>query len=135
MHNNPFDKEDLQSPLAEINITPLVDVMLVLLVILLITTPIINNSLNLDLATAKGSNTQQKALDIIITNDNKFLIDKEEVGEIEMRTKLQNIAKNNPNQLINLKVEKNVEFVIVAKLLSIIQQLQFNNVSFITKQN
>lgn len=135
MHNNPFDKEDLQSPLAEINITPLVDVMLVLLVILLITTPIINNSLNLDLATAKGNNIEQKALDIAITNDNKFLIDKKEVSEIEIRAKLQNIAKNNPNQLINLKIEKNVEFAIVAKLLSMIQQLQFNNVSFITKQN
>ena len=135
MQNN-FDKEDFQSPLAEINITPLVDVMLVLLVILLITAPIMTNSLNLDLATAKGLNSkQEKALNISVTSDNKLLINDIIVDNSQIKNKLTDIAKQNPQILVNLRIDKNVEFSNVANILSIIQELQFNNISLITKQN
>ena len=55
-----FDKEDLQAPLSEINMTPLVDVMLVLLVIFLITAPIITSSIQLNLPKDSGISTQEK---------------------------------------------------------------------------
>ena len=55
-----FDKEDLQAPLSEINMTPLVDVMLVLLIIFLITAPILTSTIQLNLPKDSGISTQEK---------------------------------------------------------------------------
>ena len=57
---NSFDREDLQAPLAEINMTPLVDVMLVLLVIFLITAPMLNSAIKLNLPNETASEIIEK---------------------------------------------------------------------------
>ena len=67
---NDFQREELQAPLAEINMTPLVDIMLVLLIIFLITAPIINSAItvNLPKENAKTIN-DDKVITISITKD------------------------------------------------------------------
>ena len=57
---NGFNRDDLQAPLAEINMTPLVDVMLVLMVIFLVTAPMLTNSINMNLPNEVGQQIRKK---------------------------------------------------------------------------
>ncbi len=132
--NNNFEREEFQAPLSEINITPLVDVILVLLVVLLITAPVINNAINLDLPTQKAvQNSNQQAQSISITNNNQIIFNKTAIKIENLALELEKIAKNNPKTQINLQIEKKVPFEKAVEILSILQKYQLSNIAFITK--
>ena len=134
MHNN-FEREDFQAPLAEINMTPLVDVMLVLLVILLITAPILNNSLNINLPNEKGfAKDNKNHLSLAIDKAGVYYFNDKPATIDIIKSQLQANAVNNKDGSIDLQIDKEAEFSKVASVLSLLQELQMNNVSFITNR-
>ncbi len=134
MHNN-FEREDFQAPLAEINMTPLVDVMLVLLVILLITAPILNNSLNINLPNEKGfAEDNKNHLSLAIDKAGVYYFNDKPATIDIIKSQLQANAVNNKDSSIDLQIDKEAEFSKVASVLSLLQELQMNNVSFITNR-
>ena len=93
-----FEREELQAPLSEINMTPLVDVMLVLLVIFLVTAPVINSAINLNLPQEAASEiTEEKIVAISINKDGQYFINDRAISFDELSNELSAIAKNNPN--------------------------------------
>ncbi len=134
MHNN-FEREDFHAPLAEINMTPLVDVMLVLLVILLITAPILNNSLNINLPDEKGlAKNNKNNLSIAIDKAGSYYFNDKPATINIIKSELQKNAIDNKNSSIDLQIDKEADFSKVASVLSLLQELQMNNVSFITNR-
>src|SRR5580693_10386332 len=84
-------------PLSEINVTPLVDVMLVLLIIFMVTAPLMTSGVSVDLpkTDAKPLNTDSQPLTVSIDASGKIFLQDQEVQLAELVTKLQAIAQNN----------------------------------------
>jgi biopolymer transport protein ExbD len=122
--------------LAEINMTPLIDVLLVLLVILLVTIPAINqaqNLLNLDLPQNLGTKQYQKlkSVNLAISQDSVFFIDGKSSTIKEIESYLTKI--DDKNIQIQLSIENNVKFFTIALVLDILQRLNLKNLAFVSK--
>ena len=135
MHNS-FDRDELQAPLAEINMTPLVDVMLVLVVIFLVTAPMITNSINLNLPSDTASTMkQEKAIAISIDKRGLYYIDEVQISARELKNKLKEIAIVNSKKQIHLRADKDVAYSKVSYVLGQAQKNGLNNIGFITTPN
>jgi biopolymer transport protein ExbD len=135
MLNKGFDNEELQAPLAEINMTPFVDIMLVLLVIFLITAPLIQSSIDLNLPKEIGNNIDKKnPVSISITKDGEYYLEQKKLDFIDLKNHLISIAKDSPNVAILIKADQKVEYGKVASMLSLMQQQGLSNIGFITEK-
>src|SRR3954466_5778322 len=85
-------------PLAEINVTPLVDVMLVLLIIFMVTAPLMTSGVSVDLpkTTAQPLNSDSEPLTVAIKGDGAIFLQDQSVDLGDLVGKLQSIAQNNP---------------------------------------
>lgn len=129
-----FDKEELQAPLAEINTTPLVDVMLVLLVIFLVTAPMLTNSVKLQLPSEAASVVEdKKAITISINLSGEYFWDNQKVTIEEIDERLKSAAINDTKQPIHLRADTNVAYGKVSHVLATSQRLGLLNVGFITE--
>ncbi len=129
-----FEREDLQAPLSEINMTPLVDVMLVLLVIFLVTAPMLNNSIKLNLPSENVSQTiEEKTVTISINNQGQYFIDESAISEVELTRKLQTISANNPKAQIHIRADVDVNYGKVSHVLAELQRSGLSNIGFVTK--
>lgn len=134
MHNK-FEREDLQAPLAEINMTPLIDVMLVLLVILLITAPLITSSIKLNLPKESTAPIEEKnPLTISIDRQGNFYLEEKKISADQLQQHLANIAAEHPKQPIHLRADVEVNYGKISHLLAILQSLGLSNVGFITEK-
>ena len=135
MLNKGFDNEELQAPLAEINMTPFVDIMLVLLVIFLITAPLIQSSIDLNLPKEIGNNIDKKnPVSISITKDGEYYLEQKKLDFIDLKNHLISIAKDSPNVAILIRADQKVEYGKVASMLSLMQQQGLSNIGFITEK-
>jgi biopolymer transport protein ExbD len=131
-----FEREDLQAPLSEINMTPLVDVMLVLVVIFLVTAPIINSAINLNLPKEKAASvSEEKSIEISIDASGSYFLNDEKLDFNILQNELKFIAAKKPNHQIHLRVDKVVAYEKVAKILASLQNLGLTNIGFITENN
>jgi biopolymer transport protein TolR len=135
MLNKGFDSEELQAPLSEINMTPFVDIMLVLLVIFLITAPLIQSSIDLNLPKEIGNNIDKKnPVSISVTKDGEYYLEQKKLDFVDLKNHLVSIAKDSPNVAILIKADQKVEYGKVASLLSLMQQQGLSNIGFITEK-
>jgi biopolymer transport protein ExbD len=133
MHSN-FEREELQAPLSEINMTPLVDIMLVLLVIFLITAPLLNSSIEINLPKETAKPIEQKnALTISIARNGEIFLEEKNFSKSQLRNHLQTIAAQHQKQEFHLRIDKETAYKEVSYLLATLQQLGFSNVGFITE--
>src|SRR3989338_2793519 len=131
-----FEREELQAPLSEINMTPLVDVMLVLLVIFLVKAPVINSAINLNLPQEAASEiTEEKIVAISINKDGQYFINDRAISFDELSNELSAIAKNNPKQHIHLRADADVAYSKVSHVLAAVQKMGLTNIGFITEPN
>ncbi len=129
-----FDKEELQAPLAEINTTPLVDVMLVLLVIFLVTAPMLTNSVKLQLPNEAATTIDdKKAITISINLSGQYFWDDKPVSPEEIDGLLKSAATNDSKQPIHLRADTNVAYGKVSHILAAAQRFGLTNVGFITQ--
>jgi len=128
-----FESEDLHAPLNEINMTPMVDVMLVLLVILLITAPILNSSISLNLPKDRGLESKnQNPINISITKEGQYFLEQQSFKINELESHLKLIAQDNIGSQINIRADKQTEFEKISTILALSQKLGLTNISFIT---
>ncbi|SDP09148.1 protein TolR [Desulforhopalus singaporensis] len=120
---------------SEINVTPLVDVMLVLLIIFMVTAPMMTQGLNVDLpeTTAKSLRQEQKPLVITVSKDGGISI-----GSIPMvkALLLEELKKNyaaNKDQPVYLRADRNVPYGDVVQIMAAIKQVGFDKIGMITK--
>ncbi|MFZ9470194.1 MAG: ExbD/TolR family protein [Rickettsiales bacterium] len=129
-----FDKEDFQAPLAEINMTPFVDIMLVLMVILLVTAPIIQSSIEVNLPKETGQNIEDKnPISITITKEGNYFIEQKPASLNDLKTHLVNIAKEDVQTPIHIKADQECEYGKVSSVLSILQNSGLSNIGFIAE--
>ena len=95
-------------PLAEINVTPLVDVMLVLLIIFMVTAPLMTSGVSVDLpkTSAQPLNTDSEPLTVSINAEGGIFLQEQAVDLPDLVAKLQAIAQNNPERRIFVRGDK-----------------------------
>ena len=129
-----FKKNQIRKPMSEINVTPFVDVMLVLLVIFMITAPLLKTGVEIELPQVDTPNIPQ-ATDPLIISINKnaevFLSDKK-INKNQLNSKLLAIKKANPKIKVFLKADKLVSYEILMKVMKQIIDSNITNVSLIT---
>ena len=113
---------DQGSHMSDINVTPLVDVMLVLLIIFMVTAPMLNNAgveIDLPKAEAPPITLAEEQLVLSIDGDMQFYLNDIKLNAKEIEPKLTAIAKANPDQPVYLKADGGVPYREVAQLLAI----------------
>lgn len=125
-----------REPLAEINVTPFVDVMLVLLVIFMITAPMMTTGVNVDLpkAASKPVPGNDEPLTISITQDGGIYIQKNAVALEDLAAKLTAIAGENKEIRLFVRGDSSVDYGRIMQVVAEINMGGFTKVSLITEQ-
>jgi biopolymer transport protein ExbD len=125
-----------QSVMAAINTTPLVDVMLVLLIIFLITIPVINKTVKVDLPKAVNIPTQTKPENITIAVDRDGTIywnDKKMPNRADLLSHVKEAAVRKPQPEIHIRADKDTKYEAVGRVIYTIQRGGVVKVGFLTE--
>lgn len=119
---------------SDINITPLVDVMLVLLIVFIVTAPLLTNSVkvNLPKAAPTQSTDQNKALVISVKPDGTIFLDKDPINLENFEQEITQRKNANSKLALNLNADETVPYGTVAKLLASIERVGVEKLSVIT---
>lgn len=120
--------------LSEINVTPFVDVMLVLLVIFMVTAPMMQSGFDVDLpqVKAKTIQTNEKPLIVTISKDKKIEILDYEFTLDRLKSKLEFISKGRADKEIYLKADKTVPYGFVMEVMAEIKDAGYEKLGMIT---
>jgi len=125
-----------QKLVAEINITPFTDVILVLLVIFMVATPLLvqsNLRVNLPQAKSGQSGKENRQSRITITNENTLYLDDDLVTYRELKERVRRSARDNPGLEVILFSDKLVTFKSVVAVLDILNEIGIKNLNIATK--
>lgn len=118
--------------LSEINVTPFVDVMLVLLVIFMITAPLLQQGIDVNLPKAKGRDLPpEERITLVIKKGGTIYMNENPVSIPQMGQKLKAISKLNPN--VFLKADKDVPYGFVVKVMGEIKEAGIEKLGMVTE--
>ena len=118
--------------MSEINVTPFVDVMLVLLIIFMVTAPLLQQGIDVNLPKAKGKDMPpEERIALVIKRDQKIYLNDTPVTVGEMRRKLESVSKMNPN--VFLKADKDVPYGLVAEVMGEIKEAGIEKLGMVTE--
>ena len=128
-------QDDADDVMNEINMTPLVDVMLVLLIIFIITVPVMKHSVNVDLprATNQPENIKPETVRLSVSADGKYFWNEFEVTEEELLPRLQTEAAKEPQPDLHIRGDKNVRYEFVAQAMAAAQRAGVRKIGFVTE--
>ena len=123
-------------PLAEINVTPMVDVMLVLLVIFMITAPLMTSSVNVDLpkASASALAPEKDPITVSVQADSKVYLANDGMDLGDLVARLQSQAQSDPERRIYVRGDKDVPYGRMIEVMGTIRQGGFNKVALLVEQ-
>ena len=123
-------------PMAEINVTPLVDVMLVLLIIFMVAAPLLTAGVPIDLPDSQAkaiSDEDNKPLEVSLAGDGRLFIGEEEVNEDRLITVLTSMTENNPDRRIYIRADRSLDYGQVMRVLGNISGAGFTKVALISE--
>ena len=129
--SDPSEDDDLNS---EINMIPLIDVMLVLLIIFMISAPMMNDMVNVNLpeAQAKAATAEEKSVILSVKKDQSLFIGKTEIKFDELTGKLTGVFQTRNQKEIFLNADKEVPHGFIVQVMANIQRAGIFKISFLT---
>jgi biopolymer transport protein TolR len=129
-----FDQQD-QDSISQINITPLVDVMLVLLIIFMVTAPILQQGVSVDLpeVTAAPLAGSEEQLVIVVTRDGKLQLNDSPIKVDELNKKLSAILNVRPDRQVYLRADKNVPYGKVVEVMAAVRTAGVRKLGMVTE--
>ncbi|GAB3538354.1 biopolymer transporter ExbD [Noviherbaspirillum agri] len=126
------ESEDDFNP--EINTTPLVDVMLVLLIIFIITIPVMNHSVKIDLprATSQPNETKPENINLSIDAEGKLYWNTENIDAGQMQARIAEAAKLSPQPELHIRAERTTQYEKVAQVMAAAQSGGLGKIGFVT---
>ncbi|MFZ6676426.1 ExbD/TolR family protein [Undibacterium sp. Tian12W] len=120
--------------MADINVTPMVDVMLVLLVIFIIAAPFMTHAIKLDLPQAQSAPVAEQAESVRISFDADGILywDKQVLAMADLESRLALLAKKNKQIEIQLRADKATRYEIIAQVMAAAQTQGLARISFVT---
>ena len=130
-----FDNNRQGAPMADINVTPMVDVMLVLLVIFIITAPLLTHAVKIDLPNAKSAPAPEKPETIALSIDGagKLFWNDAPIDTTELDTRLVKAAQQQPQPEVQLRADKATRYELIAQVMSAAQGNGMTKLGFVTE--
>ena len=122
-------------PMSEINVTPLVDVMLVLVVIFIITAPLLASSIRLDLPRAEGAKPNEAPLFVTVVLDKSggTFLDEQATSPAQLAERLAQAARKNPDTEVQLRADQSVPYGRVVEVMGAAQKAGLNRIGFVAE--
>src|SRR5271165_7574553 len=135
LSSNDPDQEDDFAPMAEINVTPMVDVMLVLLIIFMVAAPLMiaGVPVNLPQTAAAKQNPPQKPLVITLAADAKLYVRNEEIRPEELEARLQALHSAEGDAVAYVRADKNVPYGKVMEILGRAGSAGYGRISLLSQ--
>jgi biopolymer transport protein TolR len=133
-----FSSSEDEAMLSEINVTPMVDVMLVLLVIFMVTAPLIQQGIPVNLPKSDASQAlsrDDKDIILSITKSRKLLLDRYEVEVSSLKPKLDELFRNRSEKKIYIKADREVEYGYVVEVMGTVKAAGIDRIGMITDQS
>ena len=121
--------------LAEINVTPLVDVMLVLLIIFMVSAPLMNNQgvqVDLPKTSAQTLNDPQEPLVLMINKSRQILINEKVIEQGTLRSRLEAIAAAKPNVEVFIHADQSLPYGLIAQVMAEVKKSKIHRVGLVT---
>ena len=135
-----FGNQDLSDTgsddvMNEINMTPMVDIMLVLLIIFIITIPVMKHSVNIDLprATNEAQQIKPETIRLSVDAQGTYFINEAQITDAALAPQLKTAAAQNPQPELHIRGDKAVRYERVAEAMAAAQQAGLRKIGFITE--
>lgn len=129
--------DEYDRPMAEINVVPLVDVMLVLLIITMITSPFLEQGVDVQLPVAGGSSLRKDVstdpVTLFVGKDKVIRLKEKPVSRKELPSKLNEIYKGRSQKEIFVRADKDVPYGLVAEVMALVQAAGIDKVGLVTQ--
>jgi len=128
-----WDKET--EPMGEINVTPLVDVMLVLLIIFMVTAPLLTQGVNVDLPDADSPAMQQNIEPLVISihKNGNIYIQKHQIKLKKLAPRISAMRKNKPNLPVFIRGDAKTAYEHIAQVMGALEQAGIKKVGLVTE--
>ncbi len=135
MGQNPFSAAEHTQPMSEINTTPLVDVMLVLLVIFIITAPLLTHAVKIDLPQATSQPLEEKpeVIDLAVDAEGKIFWNDSEIQVADLATRMSDEAVKQQQPELQIRADKNTRYQVLAEVLAKAQTAGMKKVGFVSQ--
>jgi biopolymer transport protein TolR len=122
-------------PMSEINVTPMVDVMLVLLVIFILTAPLLTSAIRLELPQGEGAQSGQapQSVSLVVNAQGALYFNDQPVTSAELRTRLQDTAQRNPDTEVQLRADQAIAYGRVVEVMGLAQQAGLSRIGFVAE--
>jgi biopolymer transport protein ExbD len=129
-----FTQNQSHQPVAEINMIPLIDVMLVLLVIFIVTAPLLTHAVRIDLPQAAAQPAPQKpeTIALALDGDGRVYWNREPITLETLRPRLVQAAAQQPQPELHLHADKNTRYQQLAEVMAAVQNAGLQKLGFIT---
>jgi biopolymer transport protein ExbD len=130
-----FSDNKHSAPMADINVTPMVDVMLVLLVIFIITAPLFTHAVKIELPNAQSAPAPEKpeTISIAINGEGTLFWNNEAVSRGDLDQKLKGAAQRQPQPELQLHADKSTRYEIIAQVMASAQTSGLTKMGFVTE--
>jgi biopolymer transport protein ExbD len=130
-------QDDTDEVMNEINMTPLVDVMLVLLIVFIITVPVMQNAVKVDLprATSTPQDAKPETIRLSVDAQGQYFWNEQPITDAELVPRLQQAAARNPQPELHLRGDRNARYERVAQALAAAQRSGVHKIGFVTEPN
>jgi len=122
--------------MSEINVTPLVDVMLVLLIIFMVTAPMLQQGVDVDLPQTKAAQemkADKERLVVTVSKEKQVYINKTAFTIPDLQTKLTSIVEKNPGKEVFLRADKTVAYGFVVEVMAAIKEAGISKLGMVTE--
>ena len=122
-------------PMSEINVTPFVDIMLVLLIIFMVAAPLLSVGIEVDLPNTQVKplkTEKERPLTLTLDSKNNLFINEVKIEKSELRSKLLAIKKERESDEIYLRASKDIEYQNVAAILALVSNIGYSQISLVT---
>jgi biopolymer transport protein TolR len=122
-------------PMSDINMTPLVDVMLVLVVIFIITAPLLSSSIKLDLPKTDAAKSQAapQSVTLVVDKSGQAFLDDKPVNAAQLAAQLAAVAEQNPDTEVQLRADTTVPYGRVVEVMGAAQAAGLNRIGFVAQ--
>jgi biopolymer transport protein ExbD len=127
--------EERYAPLAEINVTPMVDVMLVLLVIFMVTAPLLAVGVPLDLPKSRATTLTEPKKPIIISlnREGAVFIANDRVAPEQLEERLATLAADDPTRIVYVRGDQSISYARLMEALGMVNRAGFSKVSLLAE--
>ncbi len=129
-----FNDDGKQAPMADINVTPMVDVMLVLLVIFIITAPLFTHAIKLELPNAASAPSPEKpeTITLAINAEGRLFWNNAPVTAGELATRFATASRKQPQPELQLRADKGTRYEVIAQVMASAQGNGMTKIGFVT---